>query len=136
MKDTIKAGLTSTRRFDIDAGRTIDFMGDELRVYSTPNMIRDIEHTCRDLLMEHSDDGEDSVGAHIAVDHMGATLLGMYVDVSAKVVEVEGPRVTFEIEVHDPLEQVGRGKHVRFVIDMQKQGERLRKKAQKVKDAG
>lgn len=136
MKDTIKAGLTSTQRFDIDAGRTIDFMGDELRVYSTPNMIRDIEHTCRDLLMEHSDDGEDSVGAHIAVDHMGATLLGMYVDVSAKVVEVEGPRVTFEIEVHDPLEQVGRGKHVRFVIDMQKQGERLRKKAQKVKDAG
>ncbi len=133
MKDTIKAGLTSTQRFDIDAGRTIDFMGDELRVYSTPNMIRDIEHTCRDLLMEHSDDGEDSVGAHIAVDHMGATLLGMYVDVSAKVVEVEGPRVTFEIEVHDPLEQVGRGKHVRFVIDMQKQGERLRKKAQKVK---
>ena len=136
MKDTLKAGASVTRRFDIDAGRTIDFMGDELRVYSTPNMIRDIEHTCRDLLMEHSAEGEDSVGAHIAVDHMGATLLGMFVDVSAKVVEVEGPRVTFEIEVHDPIEQVGRGKHVRYVINMEKQGERLRKKAQKVKDAG
>lgn len=136
MKDTIKAGVTSTRRFDIDAERTIDFMGDELRIYSTPNMIRDIEQTCRDLIMEHAEEGEDSVGAHIAVDHMAATLLGMHVDVSAKVVEVEGPRVTFEIEVHDPLEQVGRAKHVRYVINVEKQGERLRKKAQKVKDAG
>ena len=136
MKDTIKAGVTSTQHFEIDRERTIDFMGDELRVYSTPNMVRDMEHTCRDLIMEHADEGEDSVGAHIAVDHMGATLLGMYVDVTAKVVEIEGPRITFELEVHDPLEQVGRGKHVRFVIDKEKQGERLRKKAAKVKDAG
>lgn len=136
MKDAIKAGATSTRRFDIDRERTIDFMGDELRVYSTPNMVRDMEHTCRDLIMEHAESGEDSVGAHIAVDHMGATLLGMHVDVTAKVVEVEGPRITFEIEVHDPLEQVGRGKHVRFVINKEKQGERLRKKAEKVKSMG
>ncbi len=136
MKDTIKPGVTSTQRFEIDRERTIDFMGDELRVYSTPNMVRDMEHTCRDLIMEHADDGEDSVGAHIAVDHMGATLLGMHVDVTAKVVEIEGPRITFELEVHDPLEQVGRGKHVRFVIDKEKQGERLRKKAAKVKEAG
>lgn len=136
MKDTIKAGMSVTRRFDIDRERTIDFMGDELRVYSTPNMVRDIEHTCRDLIMEHAEDGEDSVGAHISLDHLGATLLGMYVDVTAKVTEIEGPRIGFEIEVHDPLDQVGRAKHTRFVIDMEKQGERLRKKAQKVKDAG
>ena len=136
MKDTLKAGVTSTRRFDIDRERTIAFMGDELRVYATPNMVRDMEHTCRDLIMEHAEGDEDSVGAHIAVDHMGATLLGMHVDVSAKIVEVEGPRITFELEVHDPLEQVGRGKHVRFVINKEKQGERLRKKAQKVKDMG
>ena len=136
MKDTIKVGVASTRRFDIDRERTIDFMGDELRVYSTPNMVRDMEQTCRDLIMEDAEDAEDSVGAHIAVDHMGATLLGMHVDVTAKVTEIEGRRITFELEVHDPLEQVGRGKHVRFLIDMEKQGERLRTKAQKVKDAG
>ncbi|MHA1536118.1 MAG: thioesterase family protein [Alphaproteobacteria bacterium] len=136
MKDTLKAGVSSSRRFDIDRERTIAFMGDELRVYATPNMVRDMEHTCRDLIMEHAEGDEDSVGAHIAVDHMGATLLGMHVDVSARIVEVEGPRITFELEVHDPLEQVGRGKHVRFVINKEKQGERLRKKAQKVKDMG
>ena len=136
MKDTLKAGETHTKRFDIDRERTIDFMGDELRVYATPNLVRDMEHTCRDIIMKHAEGDEDSVGAHIAVDHMGATLMGMHVDITAKVVEVEGPRVTFELEAHDDLEQVGRGKHVRFVINKGKQGERLKKKAEKAKAAG
>ena len=133
MKDTLTAGLEKTVRYEIDRDRTIGFMGDELRVYSTPMMVQDIEATCRDLLMEHSEGDEDSVGAHIAADHMGATLMGMHVDVTAKLVEVEGPRATFEVEVHDPLDQVGRAKHVRFVINKVKQGERLKKKAEKFK---
>ena len=136
MKDSMKAGLTSTKRFDIDRERTIDFMGDELRVYATPNLVRDMEHTCRDLIMEHTEGDEDSVGAHVKLDHMGATLLGMYVDITANVVEVEGPRITFELEAHDNLEQVGRAKHVRFVINKGKQGERLKKKAEKAKAGG
>ena len=132
MKDTLKAGTEKTVRYDIDRERTIDFMGDELRVYSTPHLLRDMEATSRDLLMEHAEGDEDSVGAHVSLDHMGATLLGMHVDITARVVEVEGPRVTFELEAHDPLEQVGRAKHVRFVINKAKQGERLKKKAEKV----
>ena len=136
MKDTLKVGETHTKRFDIDRERTIDFMGDELRVYATPNLVRDMEHTCRDLIMKHAEGDEDSVGAHVSVDHMGATLLGMHVDITAKVVEVEGPRVTFELEAHDDLEQVGRAKHVRFVINKTKQAERLKKKAEKAKAAG
>lgn len=133
MKDTLTVGLEKTVRYEINRDRTIDFMGDELRVYATPNLVRDMEATCRELLMEHAEGDEDSVGAHVKVDHMGATMLGMYCDITAKVVEVEGPRVTFELEAHDPLEQVGRAKHVRFVINKSKQGERLKKKAEKFK---
>ncbi len=111
-------------------------MGEDLRVYSTPHLVRDMEATCRDLLMEHAEDDEDSVGAHMRIDHMGATLLGMHVDVTARVTEVDGPRVTFEIEAHDPLEQVGRAKHVRFVINKSRQGARLEKKARQVRELG
>jgi len=136
VKDSMTAGLTLTKRFEIDRERTIDFMGDELRVYATPNLVRDMEHTCRDLIMEHTEGDEDSVGAHMAVDHMGATLLGMRVDITAKVTDVAGPRITFELEAHDNLEQVGKSKHIRFVINKGKQGERLKKKAEKAKAAG
>ena len=132
MKDTLATGVTLKKRFDIDKPRTIDFMGDALRVYATPKMVWDIEHTCRDLTLPHLDDGEDSVGARVEVDHLGATLLGMSVDITATVTEVDGRRVTFEVEVHDSLELVGRARHIRFVIDKERQKQRLEAKAEKV----
>ena len=131
MKDTLSEGVTLKKSFEVDKARTIDFMGDALRVYATPAMVWDIENTCRDLMLAHLDDGEDSVGARIETDHLGATLLGMKVEVTATVTEVDGRRVSFAIEVHDPLELVGRARHVRFVIDKDRQKQRLEAKAEK-----
>ncbi len=135
MKDTLAEGLTTTRRFRIDEQRTIDFMGDKLRVYATPSMSRDVEVTCRDLIFENLDDGEDTVGARIEVDHLGATLLNSWVDVTVTVVEIDGRRVTLEAEVADPLETVGKARHVRFVIDVERQRARLEAKAEKLRAA-
>ncbi len=136
MKDTLKQELKTTRRVTVDRDRTIDFMGEELRVYATPWMVRDIEETCRLLALEHLDDGEDSVGARVEVDHLGATLLGCWVDVSATVIEVDGRRVSFDVDVHDALDHVGKARHVRFVIDKDRQKQRLEAKAQKLREAG
>ena len=63
MKDSLQPGASVTRRYDVDEARTIDFMGEDLRVYSTPSMVLDIERSCRDLCVEHVEDGEDTVGA-------------------------------------------------------------------------
>ena len=128
MKDSLKAGVAHEERIGIDKERTIAFMGDDLRVYATPLMVRDIEHTCRELLLPHHDDGEDSVGARVEIDHLGPTLIGQSVTVSAEVVEVEGPRVVFEVNVYDELDHVGRARHIRFVVDKARQGGRLAKK--------
>ena len=135
MKPTLEIGLTLTRRIDIDEPRTIDFMGDELRIYSTPWMVHDVEHTCRDLLLQHQEAGEDSVGAHVEVDHLGATMLGMWVEVTATVTGIDGARVSFEAVVRDAVEEVGRGRHVRFAIDTARQRKRLQAKAEKLKAA-
>ena len=132
----LTAGLGTTRRFTIDKERTIGFMGEELRVYATPSMVLDIERTCRDFLVEHLKEGEDSVGARVEIDHLGPTLLGMWVDVTATIASVEGPRVVFEVEVKDGLDTVGKAKHVRFVVDKARQKQRLEAKAAKAKAAG
>jgi predicted thioesterase len=131
MKESLVAGIAATARIDIDAARTIDFMGDEGRVYATPELVRDIEMTCRDLLLEHLDDGEDSVGTRVEIDHIGATLMGMWVEISVTVTGVEGRAVSFEISARDNLEDVARGKHNRFVVDVAKTAERLKGKAAK-----
>ena len=132
MKESLTAGVTATQKITIDRDRTIGFMGDEGRVYSTPSMVRDIEYTCHELLNEHLDDGENSVGTHVSVDHIGATVEGDEVEVSVTITAVEGRAVSFEATVKDSLEEVGRGVHNRFVVDVQKTYERLTEKRKKV----
>jgi len=131
MSETLKAGLTSTRRYDIDAGRTIGFMGDDCRVYSTPSLLYDIEVVCRDLLLENIEPGKDSVGTRVELDHVGATLLGMWIEITVTVTEVNGPAVTFEFTARDALEEVARGKHSRFVVGAEKTAQRLKAKLAK-----
>jgi len=131
MKESLAAGVGTTARIDIDAARTIDFMGDEGRVYATPELVRDIEMTCRDLLLEHLDAGEDSVGTRVEIDHVGATLMGMWVEISVTVSAVNGRAVSFDVTARDAIEEVARGKHNRFVVDVAKTAERLKGKAAK-----
>jgi len=136
MKAGLEKGATRTRRFTVDKDRTIGFMGEALRVYATPWMTRDIEVTCRDFLLEYLDETENSVGARVEIDHLGPTLLGMWVEVTATVAEIEGRRVVFDVEVRDAIDKVGRARHVRFVVDLARQKERLEAKAAKVKELG
>ncbi len=118
MYENLKTGLTSTARIIVDRSRTISFMGDEGRVYATPELVRDIEMTCRDLLLAHIDDGQDSVGTHIDVSHIAATPLGMWIEITVIVKSLDGRAITFEITARDSIEQICRGQHSRFVVDV------------------
>jgi fluoroacetyl-CoA thioesterase len=131
MKSTLKVGLTSTKRVTVDESRCIGFMGKEGMVYATPRMVNDVEYACRDLLLEHLDEGEDSVGAHVSIDHLAATPLGFEVTIDVRIVDIEKRRVTFELSVRDSVEECGRGRHVRFVADKAKSFERIQAKRAK-----
>jgi fluoroacetyl-CoA thioesterase len=131
MKPSLQSGVSMTRRIAVDRDRTIGFMGEDARVYATPSMILDIEKTCRDLIMEHADAGEDSVGIEVSVKHLAATLPGMNVEIVVKVASVEGRKVTFEVSAKDEIEAISTGTHARFVVDVGKTVERLKAKAAK-----
>lgn len=131
MSETLKPGLTAIRHVEIDHDKTISFMGDDCRVYSTPNLLYDIEMACRDLLLANIESGKDSVGTRVELDHVGATLMGMWVDVTVTLTEVNGPAVTFEFTARDSVEEVARGKHSRFVVGIEKTAQRLKAKLAK-----
>ncbi|MDW8469791.1 MAG: hotdog domain-containing protein [Burkholderiales bacterium] len=131
MKPTLAAGLAATRRIVVDRDRTIGFMGEAARVYATPMLVRDVEMTCRELLLEHLDPGEDSVGMRIELDHLAPTLVGMTAEIAVRVVEVKGRVVVFDVEANDGLDQIARGRHQRFVVEVKKTEERLAAKAKK-----
>ncbi len=131
MSEMLQPGLTATRRIDIDRERTISFMGDECRVYSTPKLLYDIEMTCRDLLLAHIEPGKDSVGTRIELDHVGATLLGMWVEITVTLSSVNGGAVAFDFTARDAVEEVARGKHNRFIVGIEKTAQRLKAKLAK-----
>jgi fluoroacetyl-CoA thioesterase len=136
MKATLVAGLTTTRKITVDEKRTIGFMGEAGRVYATPELVRDIEQTCRLLVLEHANAGEDSVGTRVELSHLAATPLGLEVEIRVRVVEVDRRRIGFEVEAHDPLDKIGEGRHTRFVTDTAKSKERIAAKIARVKALG
>jgi predicted thioesterase len=108
-------------------------MGEEGRVYGTPYMILDIEYTCRELLLQHSDPDEDSVGIEVAVKHLAATLPGSTVEITVTVTSMDGRKVTFAVAAKDEIDAIGSGTHSRFVVDKAKTFERLKAKAAKLR---
>jgi fluoroacetyl-CoA thioesterase len=134
MKASLQPGVSRVSRISVDRGRTISFMGEEGRVYATPWLVGDIEYTCRDLILAHADAGEDSVGVEVAVKHLAPTLPGMTVEIMVRVTAVEGRKVTFEAVAKDELDEIGRGTHTRFVVDVAKTIQRLQAKAVRLGD--
>jgi len=131
MKDSLKPGVSFTRKVEIDRDRTISFMGEEGRVYATPRLIGDIEYTCRDLILQHADPGEDSVGMEVSVKHLAATLPGSTVEITVTVKEVDRRKIVFDVSAKDEVEPISAGTHARFVVESAKTIERLKQKAAK-----
>ena len=125
MKDSLTVGLTRSETVTVDAARCIDFLGPEMRVYSTPSMVDDAEYACFRLLEEHLDENESSVGIHVEMSHVSATPINEDARVFAEVEKVDGRKITFRVEIRDAVETVGRGQHTRFVIDRAQHAQRL-----------
>jgi fluoroacetyl-CoA thioesterase len=135
MRPSLGAGISRVNLIVIDRGRTIGFMGEEGRVYATPHLVNDIERTCRDLILEHADANEDSVGAEVAIRHLAPALPGSTVEIAVTVTAVEGRKVMFSVSVKDEIDTISSGTHGRFVVDTAKTIERLKAKAAKLRPA-
>src|SRR3954447_5888638 len=100
MKESLKAGLTHSKTVQVDESRCIGFMGKEGAVYATPRMVSDVEYTCRDFLLEHLDSGEDSVGAHVSIDHLAPTPMGLAANMEVMAAEADRRKVEIRSSVH------------------------------------
>jgi fluoroacetyl-CoA thioesterase len=77
--------------------------------------------------------GHRTVGAHLDVRHLTPTPVGFEVQATARLVEINGRRLTFHVEVYEePFGEdhlVGEGVHERAIIDVRRFGERVAEKA-------
>jgi fluoroacetyl-CoA thioesterase len=126
---TLQIGTSTEHHLTVDRERTISFLGEDLRIYATPQLVNDLEQTCLDYLLAFLDEGENTVGASVDIRHVGATLLGMSVSIVATVTRIEGRSVTFNVEVRDDVELVATAAHTRVVVNVAKLRSRVQAKA-------
>ena len=128
MDAKLKAGVSATEHVLVERDRSIGFMGERARVYSTPSMVNDVEYACLRLIQKYLAEEESSVGMTVSIDHLAPTPIGCEVQVKVTVSAVDGRKVTLDAEVRDAAEVVGSGVHVRYVIDVARQARRVGEK--------
>jgi fluoroacetyl-CoA thioesterase len=124
--DTLKTGMKNTLEWEVTERLTTS--RGEFKVFSTPSMCLLAEMASHHLVTPHLKPGQGQVGATITIRHMAATPLGKKVRAEAELVEIDRRRLKFQVQIFDDVEQVGDVTHERFVIDVDKYIERLRKK--------
>ena len=136
MKPSLKPGTTHRFTYRVPENKTVPYTFPEApeiaampKVFATGNMIVLMEWVCAQLIAPHLDPGEGSVGVHVDVSHLAATLPGMEVAVDVECVAVDGPRLTFKVKAHDGIDLIGEGRHERFVVMWDKFNTRLAAKA-------
>ena len=86
MKPTLQPGARTEFAFRIPAEKTVPHLYPEAaefvqmpKVFATGFMVGLMEWTCLKLIAPHLDEGEGSLGVHINVSHLAATVPGQTV---------------------------------------------------------
>ncbi|MFH1993491.1 MAG: thioesterase family protein [Pseudomonadota bacterium] len=134
MTEALKVGMTH----QIDRQTTDEMSAQKVYphvpdVYATRAMVGHIEEVCADMVLPRLGAGEQTVGIGMQFKHMAATPLGMKVRFSAKLIEVDGAKLTFAVEGFDEVDKISEATHQRFVINAEKFNSKVAKKAEKAK---
>ena len=132
MTEELKVGITH----EMERETTEDMSAQKVyphvpNVYATRAMVGHIEEVCADLVLPYLGEGQQTVGTGMKFKHMAATPLGMKVRFSAKLTQVDGPKLAFEVEGFDEVDKIGEATHYRFIINAEKFNTGVAKKAEK-----
>jgi len=138
MKESLKPGLEYELKYRVPESKTVPNLYPEAaefqvmpRVFATGFMVGLMEWACLMAILPHLDwPTEQSVGTHVNLSHSAATPPGLEVTARAKLVDVDGRRLVFEIEADDGVDTICKGTHERFVINAPKFVEKVKAKSQ------
>ena len=99
-----------------------------LPVFSTPMMVALMEEAACNVLAEflnteqkaEQKSEQSSVGTQINVEHTAASPIGAVITASATITAVDGRKVSFDLHARDEKNDIGKGTHTRFIIDVER----------------
>ncbi len=130
MKSRPRIGEVGELAIPTDMKHAVEFHGDGMpAVVSTPILIGFLERTARHTLAPHLDADERSVGIEIDIRHLAPTPVGQTIHCTARVMAIDGSKVSFQIEARDQHEVILRGLHKRAVIRTESFSRRVKAKS-------
>lgn len=87
-----------------------------LEVFSTPIMIAIMENAAMKAVENQIPEDYATVGISMNVRHLAATPIGKKVWAKAKLIEVKGKKLTFQVEAYDEIDKIGEGIHERYIV--------------------
>ena len=131
MSTPFHAGMTREITVETKPEHTARYFYQNLpQVFATPFLAGFMERVSAELINEHLQPGEQSVGTSMNLRHTSATPLGMKVRLRTEVTSVDGAKLTFKLEAWDEAEKIGEATHERFIINVDKFNARVAKKEQ------
>lgn len=117
----LKAGLTYTSKVVVDSDNCASAVGSGgLNVFATPSMVALMENAAMNAVAPFLPEGSTTVGTEINTTHIKPSALGDEVEATATLMHVEGRKLSFAVEARDTEGIIGRGTHVRFVVDVER----------------
>ena len=122
----LEAGIKGQMTITVEKENTAEVMkSGTLQVFATPAMIALMEEAAWKSVADELEEGTSTVGTSLNVKHLSASPVGIKVTCNTTLVEVDGRRLVFSVEVEDEAGKIGEGIHERFII----QSEKFQKKA-------
>ena len=91
-----------------------------LDVYATPEMITMMEKAALLAVSNELSEGDTTVGTAVNIKHTSPTVLGSTVRAIARLIEIDGRRLLFEVKAFDEAGEIGSGTHERFIVTIDK----------------
>lgn len=88
-----------------------------LDVFATPAMVALMEHAAMTAVAPFLAEGDTTVGGHIATSHIAPSPIGATIQAEATVTAVEGRKIEFDVEARCGEQLLGKGTHIRFVVN-------------------
>jgi fluoroacetyl-CoA thioesterase len=136
MKSSLKVGIQYQHKFTISKSKTVPNLypeSDEFKimpeVFATGYLVGFLEWACILAIKPHLDwPVEQTVGTHINVSHQAATPAGLEVIANVELINIDGKKLTFNVEARDSVEIISKGSHERFIINKEKFDNKVREK--------
>jgi predicted thioesterase len=121
MKKELEVGIKHTENKLVTSKDTaIQHGSGNLEVFATPAMIALMENTAFKTVLPYLSDGQDTVGFEVNIRHLKPTPINQTVTCEATLTETAGKKLVFEVVVWDEKDVIGKGRHVRYIIEKDK----------------